>query len=57
MSAAAVVTSVPRTAIAVRSPDIARASLQISFTWYTYVYTVPFLCLYPAFAYAYYVRR
>jgi len=38
----------------VRSPDIARASLHISLPWYTYLYTIPFL--YPAFAYAYYVR-
>ena len=39
-----------------RSADIQRASLHTALPWYTYLYTIPFLSLYPLFAYAYYVR-
>ncbi|KAF8528348.1 endoplasmic reticulum Ca-transporting P-type ATPase [Hysterangium stoloniferum] len=44
------------TAVAIRSPDIERASLHIYLPWYTYLYTIPFLSLYPLWAYAYYFR-
>ncbi|KIP05730.1 hypothetical protein PHLGIDRAFT_30782 [Phlebiopsis gigantea 11061_1 CR5-6] len=36
--------------------EIAGATLHRALPWYTYLYTVPFLSLYPLFAYAYYVR-
>ncbi|GJJ12990.1 hypothetical protein Clacol_007239 [Clathrus columnatus] len=36
--------------------EIERASLHTRIPWYTYLYTVPFLSLYPVFAYAYYIR-
>ncbi|KAH0826496.1 hypothetical protein J3R83DRAFT_5501 [Lanmaoa asiatica] len=36
------------------SPEIARASLHVALTWYTHIYTFPFLSLYPLLAYAYY---
>ncbi|KAJ3783670.1 hypothetical protein GGU10DRAFT_388925 [Lentinula aff. detonsa] len=42
--------------ITVDSPEVSRASLHKSLPWYTYLYTVPFLCLYPVLAYAYYVK-
>ena len=45
-----------RTAVAVRSSDIERASLHISLPWYLHLYTIPFLSLYPVWAYAYYFR-
>ncbi|KAF8590671.1 endoplasmic reticulum Ca-transporting P-type ATPase [Ramaria rubella] len=44
------------TVVSVRSSDIQSASLHISLPWYTYLYTIPFLSLYPLFAYAYYIR-
>ncbi|KAF8511743.1 E1-E2 ATPase-domain-containing protein [Hysterangium stoloniferum] len=44
------------TAVAIRSPDIERASLHIYLPWYTYLYAIPFLSLYPLWAYAYYFR-
>ncbi|KAF8137626.1 hypothetical protein EV363DRAFT_1254544 [Boletus edulis] len=40
----------------VESPEIARASLHVSLPWYTHLYSLPFLSLYPLLAYAYYVR-
>ncbi|OCH92405.1 endoplasmic reticulum Ca-transporting P-type ATPase [Obba rivulosa] len=40
----------------VESNEIAAASLHVSLPWYTHLYTVPFLSLYPLLAYAYYVE-
>jgi hypothetical protein len=45
-----------RTSVKVDSPEIAAATLHRALPWYTYLYTVPFLSLYPLLAYAYYVR-
>ena len=45
-----------RVSVSVISPEIARASLHIAIPWYTHLYTVPFLSLYPLLAYAYYVK-
>lgn len=45
-----------RTSLVIASGEIERASLHARIPWYTYLYTVPFLALYPVFAYAYYVR-
>jgi hypothetical protein len=45
-----------RAKVSVISPEIARASLHIAIPWYTHLYTVPFLSLYPLLAYAYYVK-
>ncbi|KAK0440984.1 endoplasmic reticulum Ca-transporting P-type ATPase [Armillaria borealis] len=45
-----------RTSIAVNSLDIAGATLHATIPWYTHIYTIPFLCLYPLLAYAYYVK-
>ncbi|KAJ4474435.1 cation-transporting ATPase [Lentinula aciculospora] len=44
------------TSVTIDSPEVSRASLHKSLPWYTYLYTVPFLCLYPVLAYAYYVK-
>ena len=45
-----------RVSVSVISPEIARASLHIALPWYTHIYTLPFLSLYPLLAYAYYVK-
>ncbi|KAI6127508.1 cation-transporting ATPase [Pisolithus croceorrhizus] len=45
-----------RVPIQVESQEIARATLHVALPWYTHVYTLPFLSLYPLLAYAYYVR-
>ena len=45
-----------RAKVSVISPEIARASLHVAIPWYTHLYTVPFLSLYPLLAYAYYVK-
>ncbi|KAK7062599.1 putative cation-transporting ATPase 1 [Paramarasmius palmivorus] len=42
--------------VVVDSPEISRASLHVRLPWYTYLYTLPFLSLYPLLAYAYYVK-
>ncbi|EPQ51606.1 endoplasmic reticulum Ca-transporting P-type ATPase [Gloeophyllum trabeum ATCC 11539] len=42
--------------VAVDSTDIVRASLHVALPWYTHLYTIPFLSLYPLLAYAYYVK-
>ncbi|KIK22074.1 hypothetical protein PISMIDRAFT_530560 [Pisolithus microcarpus 441] len=42
--------------IEVESQEIAHATLHVALPWYTHVYTLPFLSLYPLLAYAYYVR-
>lgn len=42
--------------VAVKSSEIARVSLHVSLPWYTHLYTLPFLSLYPFLAYAYYVK-
>ncbi|EEB94228.1 hypothetical protein MPER_06993, partial [Moniliophthora perniciosa FA553] len=42
--------------VAVDSPEVSRASLHVRLPWYTYLYTLPFLSLYPVLAYAYYVK-
>jgi manganese-transporting P-type ATPase len=45
-----------RVSVIVKSSEIARASLHVSLPWYTHLYTLPFLSLYPFLAYAYYVK-
>lgn len=45
-----------RVSIHVDSLEIARASLHVALPWYTHLYTLPFLSLYPLLAYAYYAR-
>lgn len=45
-----------RVSVVVKSSEIARATLHVSLPWYTYLYTFPFLSLYPLLAYAYYVK-
>lgn len=42
--------------MSVVSPEIERASLHVSIPWYNYLYTVPFLSLYPVLAYAYFIK-
>jgi cation-transporting ATPase 13A1 len=42
--------------VKVHSPEISRASLHVALPWYTHLYTIPFLSLYPVLAYAYYVK-
>ncbi|KAF6744001.1 endoplasmic reticulum Ca-transporting P-type ATPase [Ephemerocybe angulata] len=44
------------TLVAVHSPEIERASLHISIPWYTHIYGLPFLALYPLLAYAYFIK-
>ncbi|KAJ7705279.1 hypothetical protein B0H17DRAFT_973789 [Mycena rosella] len=43
-------------AVAVDSPDIARASLHVRLPFVAHLYAIPFLSLYPLLAYAYYVK-
>ncbi|KAJ7049439.1 hypothetical protein C8F01DRAFT_1069054 [Mycena amicta] len=43
-------------AVAVESPDIARASVHVRLPFIAHLYAVPFLSLYPLLAYAYYVK-
>jgi manganese-transporting P-type ATPase len=38
------------------SSEISRASLHTSIPWYTHIYTIPFLSLYPLLAYAYFIK-
>jgi hypothetical protein len=45
-----------RASVSVVSPEIERASLHVTLPWYKYLYTVPFLSLYPALAYAYFIK-
>lgn len=45
-----------RASVAVQSNEIAKASLHVALPWYTHLYTIPFLSLYPLLAYAYYVK-
>ncbi|KXN88703.1 putative cation-transporting ATPase 1, partial [Leucoagaricus sp. SymC.cos] len=45
-----------RTSFSVVSSEIERASLHVSLPWYKYLYTTPFLSLYPILAYAYYIK-
>ena len=45
-----------RVSVKVEFNEIAGATLHKALPWYTYLYTVPFLSLYPLLAYAYYVR-
>lgn len=45
-----------RVSVVVKSSEIARASLHVSLPWYIYLYTLPFLSLYPLLAYAYFVK-
>lgn len=40
----------------VKSPEIARASLHVARPLWAHIYAIPFLCLYPLWAYAYYVK-
>ncbi|KAF9261090.1 endoplasmic reticulum Ca-transporting P-type ATPase [Marasmius fiardii PR-910] len=42
--------------VAVDSPEISRASLHVRLPWYTFLYTLPILPLYPLLAYAYYFK-
>ncbi|KAF8632664.1 hypothetical protein AX17_004797 [Amanita inopinata Kibby_2008] len=43
-------------AISVESSEIARASLHTRIPWYSHLYGLPFLSLYPILAYAYFVK-
>ncbi|KAF7368991.1 Cation-transporting ATPase [Mycena venus] len=43
-------------AVAVDSPEIARASLHVRLPFIAHLYALPFLSLYPLLAYAYYVK-
>lgn len=45
-----------RVAVAVDSPEIARASLHASLSVWAHIYATPCLALYPLLAYAYFVR-
>ena len=45
-----------RSSVKVVSSEIAGASLHIGLPWYTHLYTVPFLSLYPVLAYAYFIK-
>lgn len=45
-----------RASVTVQSNEIARASLHVALPWYTHLYTIPFLSLYPLLAYAYYIK-
>jgi len=45
-----------RVQVQVVDSEVQRASLHISIPWYYYIYTVPFLCLYPVLGYAYFVK-
>ncbi|TCD66868.1 hypothetical protein EIP91_000766 [Steccherinum ochraceum] len=40
----------------VASSEIVGASLHVALPWYLHLYTIPFLCLYPVLAYAYYIK-
>ncbi|TFK65968.1 hypothetical protein BDN72DRAFT_800527 [Pluteus cervinus] len=42
--------------VAVESPEIAGISLRKAIPWYTRLYALPFLSLYPVLAYAYFVK-
>ncbi|EKM53145.1 uncharacterized protein PHACADRAFT_163440 [Phanerochaete carnosa HHB-10118-sp] len=42
--------------VKVESPEIVAATVHKALPWYTYLYTIPFLSLYPLLAYAYYVK-
>ncbi|KAG2119211.1 hypothetical protein DEU56DRAFT_837395 [Suillus clintonianus] len=42
--------------VTVQSNEIAKASLHVALPWYTHLYTIPFLSLYPLLAYAYYIK-
>lgn len=43
-------------AVGIQSSEIVAATLHKSLPWYTHLYTVPFLSLYPVLAYAYYIK-
>ncbi|KAJ3573618.1 hypothetical protein NP233_g2332 [Leucocoprinus birnbaumii] len=45
-----------RASVSVVSTEIERASLHVWLPWYNYLYTVPFLSLYPVLAYAYFIK-
>lgn len=45
-----------RAVVTVDTPEIARAYLHVRIPWWTHLYTIPFLSLYPLLAYAYYVK-
>ena len=42
--------------VTIESPEIARASLHARLPWWSHIYTVPFLSLYPVLAYAYFIK-
>ncbi|KAJ8082505.1 putative cation-transporting ATPase 1 [Marasmius tenuissimus] len=42
--------------VAVDSPEVSWASLHVRLPWYTFLYTLPILPLYPLLAYAYYFK-
>lgn len=42
--------------VQVESTEISAASLRVALPWYTHLYTLPFLSLYPVWAYAYLVK-
>ena len=45
-----------RSSVKVVSSEIAAVSLHSALPWYTHLYTIPFLSLYPVLAYAYFVK-
>ena len=45
-----------RSSVKVVSSEIAAVSLHAALPWYTHLYTIPFLSLYPVLAYAYFVK-
>ena len=45
-----------RSSVKVISSEIAAVSLHAALPWYTHLYTIPFLSLYPVLAYAYFVK-
>ena len=47
---------ISRTSVSVDSSEIAGASLHVAIPWYTHIYGIPFISLYPLLAYAYYVK-
>ena len=42
--------------VTIDSPEVSRAFLHTRLPWWTHIYTVPFLSLYPLLAYAYFIK-
>jgi hypothetical protein len=43
-----------RASVTAQSNEIAKTSLHVTLAWYTHLYNISFLSLYPLLAYAYY---